>query len=468
MRRTARSGRRPERPSLWPRLLVAILPQLGLGCLFDATGAAPSPGPLAEAGSGEVLVAADRFGWDGASPSTLDSVSAEEGMADAAADGGGAAGEDGGVRLADAARSDSGRDGANGAADAGGLPVVWWNLAWTYRLRLELPAAAAEGSLSELPLLVTLTAPHFDRSLAAPSGTDLRFVDAQANVVLPHEIERWDVDKPIAVWVKLPRLERAQGKVIYVYYGGPADLPNERAREVWSDGFVGVWHLGPAGTLDSSPAAHHGTNHGSASAPGQIGLARRFAGRDYLEFPLPATLPLDQLTVEFWFRTKQSWDDPYYPGSAVLLTRATSGAGSGDWAIVGGRAAAEGDPGGRVIVGVGAKAASPEPNDFTLASPPALNDDAWHYIAWTRTRDGQNALFVDGERQAVLQDSGASITPDRPLQVGGEAYHPDGSYLDGEIDEVRVSAFARDPAWVRLQHRSMRDQLLRYGRTESR
>ena len=43
----------------------------------------------------------------------------------------------------------------------------------------------------------------------------------------------------------------------------------------------------------------------------------------------------------------------------------------------------------------------------------------------------------------------------------------DDRFLDGVIDEARVSSLARSASWVELQYRSGRDQLVTYGAVES-
>ena len=85
-------------------------------------------------------------------------------------------------------------------------------------------------------------------------------------------------------------------------------------------------------------------------------------------------------------------------------------------------------------VGDGANYSTP------VASTGVVNDGLWHYAAVTY--DGANVrLFVDGQPNGVAAFSGTigPINP-YPLAVGG---HPFNSFLDGTIDEVRVSDVAR-------------------------
>ena len=82
------------------------------------------------------------------------------------------------------------------------------------------------------------------------------------------------------------------------------------------------------------PGAYHGGVALEAEGPPTGGKAATFDGKSYVEIPHAAGLALNTLSVEFWFKSTQAWDQPYWPGSAALVSKATPGVGSGDWTII--------------------------------------------------------------------------------------------------------------------------------------
>ena len=196
--------------------------------------------------------------------------------------------------------------------------------------------------------------------------------------------------------------------------GGTVARNASRAKQPGPDGV-----FGPAVKLVDGPS-------GSGRAAG-------FEGTGYVEIPHHAVFDADELSVEFWVRSSQPWDQKYWPGSATLISKFTYGWGSSDWGILGG-SLTEGVNEGRVLVGVGPKGGG----DVVLASGPGLNDGQFHHVVWTRTRDGQNTLYVDGASCASAKDNGNKITNTRAIQVGGEQLEPNGKFLNGSLAALAI------------------------------
>ena len=156
------------------------------------------------------------------------------------------------------------------------------------------------------------------------------------------------------------------------------------------------------------------------------GFAAEFEGADYLEIPQDDVFDTKERTVEFWFRTTQVWDQKYWPGSATLVSKFTSGWASSDWGILGG-SLTPGVNEGRILVGVGPKGGG----DVVLSSGKGLNDGRYHHVVWTRSAVGQNVLYVDGASCATATDNGGVITNSRPIQIGGEQKEPNGTFFKG-------------------------------------
>jgi outer membrane protein assembly factor BamB/predicted GH43/DUF377 family glycosyl hydrolase len=198
--------------------------------------------------------------------------------------------------------------------------------------------------------------------------------------------------------------------------------------------------------------AHRGAYHGGVSLqagpPAIGGRAARFNGRDgWVDLPANADLDLDTLSVEFWFQSTQAWTQPFWPGSATFVSKATDGNGSSDWTIIAGSHEKAGT--GCVLAGVGPKPGT----DMTTPSPPRRNDGPWHHLVWTRTAAGQNRLYVDGSPAGRLTDSGGAIRNHRPIQIGGDPFLK-GKFLAGLMAEVAIYGRVLTPERVAAHARA--------------
>jgi len=216
------------------------------------------------------------------------------------------------------------------------------------------------------------------------------------------------------------------------------------ADAVLEDRPAAVWRFESPDGARAADTAPGGTSHGTLRGPvqrveglpGTGGRAARFDGRiAYVSVPMSPALRLEALSIEFWLKTKQPFREPFWPGSAVLLSVATDGAASRDWSVHG-ASERRGDDQGRIAFATGPVGK----RDHPLYSPPGcrLNDGQWHHVVATRTKGGEKRLYVDGKLAAVGSDGGGPIAAERPLHIGGDHHHADAAHLDGLLDEVAI------------------------------
>ena len=170
--------------------------------------------------------------------------------------------------------------------------------------------------------------------------------------------------------------------------------------------------------------------------PSSGGQAAHFNGIDSLvEIRNRDGLRQETLSIELWFRSTQPFDARFWPGSATLISTATSGPGSQDWLI--NAASQDNKNEGRLLAETGPKG---KPSDLYMTSREGdpLNDGHWHHVVLTRHQSGTAKLFVDGWLHFQGRDSGGSVANDRAINIGGENVHPGGRFLDGDIDEVAI------------------------------
>ena len=226
------------------------------------------------------------------------------------------------------------------------------------------------------------------------------------------------------------------------------------AREVFNDSPVAWWRFQDSACTDGAAAKdatgrHPGVYRGGVTleaGPAAIGgRAARFDGRRaYIDVPHRKGLAISELSVEVWVKATQPWRAKQWPGSATLITKATSGPGSSDWTINAG-AVQNGENEGRIIASIGATGSK---EDINLGSGQGLNDGQWHHVVWTRTADGFNSLYVDGRLADQAEDEGGPIANGRPIQIGGDS-HQGGTFLDGALGEVALYATVLDAGRVR-------------------
>jgi len=111
------------------------------------------------------------------------------------------------------------------------------------------PSCAAY--LTDFPFLVKIYNDAALKSMANgghvedPNGWDIISMDADAVVVLDHEVEQYDpVTGTLVAWVRIPTLTYDADTTIWMYYGN-SDIssPTEDPEGVWDLNYMGVWHL---------------------------------------------------------------------------------------------------------------------------------------------------------------------------------------------------------------------------------
>jgi hypothetical protein len=241
------------------------------------------------------------------------------------------------------------------------------------------------------------------------------------------------------------------------FFAPVAKAADEYERLIQADRPVAYWRCQPAFEQDAervmvnSSAAVRTVCRGDVQfvdgLPGTQGQAVTFDGKTaHLHAPTVKALQLDTLSIEFWFKTTQKFDNSFWPGSAAFLTIATSGDGTSDFTINGG-STKRGEDQGRLLFCTGPAGTG---RDHYLWSPEGyrLNDGRWHHVVVTRTGAGVKHLYIDGRLAASEPDEGGKISNDRPLQIGGEQHHPGGRYLDGAMDEIAIYPHVLSPARI--------------------
>ncbi len=312
-------------------------------------------------------------------------------------------------------------------------------------------------SLMDFPVLVKLDSSRVDYSQVQDQGQDLRFIDADGETVLSHEIETWNETGTSFVWVRVPRIDGgSESDHIWMYYGNTAASGIEDATGVWSSDHVAVWHLNqtPTGSAsdigDSTAGAHHGTSQGGMGSSNQVSAA--IDGgldfddvNDYVNAGNSADFDLTTYSWSMWVRTDHSPtggenEQPLWNGDTQFQfnwnhnNAAYRGAAlhnDGAW----------------------------QPAQIATS----LQANVWYFVS--ATYDGTNLrVYLNGSLEDT-QAAGTPVTSTYNFTMGNDPFN---LAFAGQLDEVRVSSAARSASWTYAQYLSDADQFITFGATEAR
>jgi hypothetical protein len=393
------------------------------------------------------------------------------------------------------------------AAWATAQPVQTWGryLDVTVNTTASGGGANVRDTVSEFPLLLRLNATNAAAVLAeaSPGGADVRVADASGNAI-PFEIEQWS-STAAALWVRVPRIAgNSNANKVRLYWGkaGAASASRDSAVFNASNVYEAVFHLNEnAGDTarDATPARFKGVPVGTAPAnltgsAAVIGNAKAFGG--VLSTTDLTTGGAFRLETSTGGRTNNSFD---YVGVNAAFTIST-------WVRVN-ALPATGAFGRRRGIVTKANAAGGDANDpaplqwamrpnaadrvlnFARMSVPAggtapwsVRPDSlttrWTYVTYVANGAGtDDNLFrayneLDIDTTVIPDEDG--IHGDVDAFIGGfasaEAQKSAGQqYLNGVLDEVRISKVSRKAAWVDLEFQTQRPNVtaVTYGSAQT-
>ncbi len=221
------------------------------------------------------------------------------------------------------------------------------------------------------------------------------------------------------VWVKIP--EFTNNCSIWAYWGNtnavvsPVYTTNG---SVWSEGYIGVWHMDRTNTLDST------SNHWNATewffprestSTGFVGSAQTFNGSSSFMGVGPIRVA-SEISVEAWAYSGNFGQNGFIVSKQPVDLR---------WQLF--------------LEGSSVRWSGS--SEEITASAPANN--AWHYLSGMQS--GSDAyLYVDGIQQA---SGSISSIEDGSGYVEIGRYNS-GSYFNGLLDEVRLSSVMRSSNWM--------------------
>ena len=322
----------------------------------------------------------------------------------------------------------------------------WYDTDWSYRKQITINGDNVTASLTDFPVLVSLTT---DADLAADaldSGYDILFTAADEVTKLPHEIESFNgTTGELLAWVKIPTLPSGSDTDIYMYYGSANASNQQNAAGVWDSNFRMVQHLeetsgGAYAITDSTSNSNNGTDTNSPTlgATGSINGAATFGtGNDYILVDDSSSLDISgNITLEAWIypttidgthrriiiKPLSSWAMPYYEYSLWVYGTGADNLGFGI-----------SDGSTRVYEVYG-----------------SLSTGTWQHVAGTFNGTTLK-WYINGEY--ITQMSTGTVTSigtnNEPVSIGSVLPLVSNLEFDGTIDEVRISSTDRSADWLK-------------------
>ena len=343
-----------------------------------------------------------------------------------------------------------------------GYDLAYWpDLSPVYgrsrRKRIDVQTTNLDSNLTDFPLLVMLDGDTDIGAMCLSNGYDVIFTASDGTTLLPFERVSFSVTGGAATaefWVKTS-LSTA-GTYIYINYGYDAATDLSDAEDTWDSNFKAVYHMKDLTTStieDSTANGNDGTKTAAnepIEAAGKIGQGQDFDGTDdYIDLGSGESLGLS--TNDF---TLESW---------VYLHALPAG-----WATI------FGGQNGAASFGVLGVLGALQLTKTNIIDGPGssgvVSANSWNHIAvvFDSTAITDNVLFLINGAPEAAKTFNVDFTGLN--KVLGEYSIFGGGFLDGLIDEARISSIARSAAWIKFEYYNMNeaDGGLTWGSIENR
>ena len=351
-------------------------------------------------------------------------------------------------------------------------PVDW--SAYKRSFNITFPGYTGRGTLENFPVLIRLSAERNDfryNMCKVANGGDLRFSDAEGNL-LPSEIDTWNPDGESLVWVKVPSLNAST--TIKAYYGcsSPVEM---NPKDVWSGGYVGVWHMDEDNRSQIDSTANGNTLKGHATysanmefgAEGSVGKAVELSTTEDTHgggFEASDSNSLytgtKTLTVEIWARHREIAGDKYIFRLKNSKSE-NSFAARFSWPVYGGDYTKTQINYSSILTNLTAGTRN-EYGDVKYQIPTNEVVNVWRHYALVI--DNETLHRLEAFQNGVSKKTQSIVDEDQTIWAGGgnlligNTSPSQTQAFPGTLDEVRISDVARSAEWIKATYDTITDK----------
>lgn len=309
------------------------------------------------------------------------------------------------------------------------------------------------------------------------NGYDIIFsADPNGQTRLDFEVEKYNpATGQLIAWVRIPTLSHSSDTLIYLFYGNPAiSISQANPTGVWDSNYEAVYHFGNLPSNNLADSTYNTNNAQFTSLTPYSGLIGGAASLDGVTsyFQIPSTaFPSYPTGVYSNLGVNTTWNNTSFSATFGIWFKTDSWGGLLDQTT--GQTCT-------AVFGFCIQWFPEKPGDNpygswgnlldinfngnlesrgTGPSTQTYNDNKWHFAAIS-FENGVNKLYADG--QLVATGSGATLgfAANYAYFVGTVDIETDDSsldsrpwqYLNGDIDEVKVSNVARSGDWIQTEY----------------
>lgn len=323
--------------------------------------------------------------------------------------------------------------------------MAWYNVSWGFRKKITIDKDKVNATLSNFPVIINLASDNDIKDEALASANDILFTSSDGTTKLKHEIQRYTTGTgELIAWVKIPSLSSSADTDIYIYYGNAGAADQSDAENVWDANYKMIQHMKDnttSSTLDSTANNHDGTklaeNSPVVNTSGKIGSCQQFDGfNDEIIVTDHADLDLSgNFTIEAWLNYVDIsaggvFISKFWDGSTRAYDAGITASGQLTLLI---RPAGDGA------------------DTIVYSADGVITTGTWYHVVMLY--DGTNyQWYVDGVASGSAVTKANPDTNNADLNIGDRSHPSSNVYMDGKIDEVRISSTNRAVTLLTTQH----------------
>ena len=356
----------------------------------------------------------------------------------------------------------------------------WYSTAYAHRLQFTISTANIDADVSNFPVKLWLSTSSgtgntdltaFFNAISYANRLKIAVTDSTSTTQCKVEIvsgsTEW-TNKTVEMYVNVPTLSHTSSTSYYLYYDSTqadntayvGDTTSTPAKAVWDANYVGVYHMNDgidtSHIYDSTSNGNNGTKTGAGTpgvTTGQKGYAQNNTSTKNITTTDAAVQDVTSaLTMESWFNVSGTGlgnqslflhDSSAYKYMLRCMTNFSN-------------------PTFYVTTTSGLKTAG-----ITKASN-YYSDGNWHYMVGRYDRSLSAAsrlkIWTDIDTNTGTGYDEDILAGDQGLEIFS---WNSGTYLVGNLQEIRVSNIARKDEWIKATYYSEKDALISWGSEQS-
>ncbi|MFI5160143.1 MAG: DUF2341 domain-containing protein [Sphingobacteriales bacterium] len=325
---------------------------------------------------------------------------------------------------------------------------AYGNYTFSKVVTLNTTSLGITSNLTNFPVLLSITDPDLIISgvctdkLTTPNGPNYDFAFVSGGTELYYQVESYNqTTGTLLVWVQIPSLTYATNNSIYFYYGSPSPTVTHNTaffNNTWASDYKAVFHFNETtytgSVTDGTSNGHTGTANNMTSAnlvTGKIGTAYSFNGSNTSVSSNAVTIT-GAFTISAWVKLATVGVD-----QKIMTNQTSVGSTSGGYKLgIFNNSIPETESGTAIDRG-----STPTPTAFTTGT--------WHYVQGVYSGTTLST-YVDGTQYEVFNTTN-NPSSTNPFYIGvgeGGAQY----FLNGIIDEPRVSNVAKTADWIKAEY----------------